>query len=161
MLDDGSVQARVALVRPMDEIRFEVRQLEETNWEQADEQSFSAAWNAEVADLPEFSLSTMHVVSGLLLPIWKLLPQDYCRVYRLETDDGERIVGRLISSEGLSPAVPQLRARPDGGRQRRRGVAIAARRFRGRSIRRQHDVAACASDERVSRRARRLHRRDA
>ncbi|OWV98862.1 bifunctional class I SAM-dependent methyltransferase/DEAD/DEAH box helicase [Rhizobium sp. R693] len=102
MLDDGSVQPRVALIRPMDEIRFELRQLEETNWEEADGQSFAAAWNSEVADLPEFSISTMHVVSGLLLPIWKLLPQDYCRVYRLETDTGERIVGRLISSEGLS-----------------------------------------------------------
>ncbi|MET3616022.1 putative RNA methylase [Rhizobium aquaticum] len=102
MLDDGSVQPRVALIRPMDEIRFELRQLEESNWEQADEQNFSAAWNAEVAGLPEFSLSTIHVVSGLLLPIWKLLPQDYCRVYRLETDEGERIVGRVISSEGLS-----------------------------------------------------------
>ncbi|MQB07148.1 methylase [Agrobacterium tumefaciens] len=102
MLDDGSVQPRVALIRPMDEIRFELRQLNETNWEEADEQSFAAAWNAEIADLPEFSLSTMHVVSGLLLPIWKLLPQDYCRVYRLETDEGERIVGRLISPEGLS-----------------------------------------------------------
>ncbi|MEZ0000718.1 strawberry notch-like NTP hydrolase domain-containing protein [Sinorhizobium fredii] len=102
MLDDGSVQPRVALIRPMDEIRFEVRQLEETNWEEADEQIFSAAWDAEVANLPEFSITTMHVVSGLLLPIWKLLPQDFCRVYRLETDEGERIVGRLISSEGLS-----------------------------------------------------------
>lgn len=102
MLDDGSVQPRVALIRPMDEIRFEVRQLDETNWEEADEKTFSAAWDAEVAALPEFSISTMHVVSGLLLPIWKLLPQDFCRVYRLETDDGERIVGRLISSEGLS-----------------------------------------------------------
>ncbi|RJG39936.1 bifunctional class I SAM-dependent methyltransferase/DEAD/DEAH box helicase [Mesorhizobium sp. DCY119] len=102
MLDDGSVQPRVALLRPMDEIRFELRQLEETNWEEADEQSFSAAWSAEVVNLPEFSLSTMHVVSGLLLPIWKLLPQDCCRVYRLETNEGERIVGRLISSEGLS-----------------------------------------------------------
>ncbi|WP_338811507.1 strawberry notch family protein (plasmid) [Agrobacterium leguminum] len=102
MLDDGSLQPRVALVRPMGEIRLELRQLEETNWEEADEQKFSAAWVAEIAGLPEFSLSTMHVVSGLLLPIWKLLPQDYCRVYRLETDDGERIVGRLVSSEGLS-----------------------------------------------------------
>lgn len=102
MLDDGSVQPRVALVRPMDEIRFEQRQLEETHWEEVDEQGFSAAWSSEVADLPEFSVSTMHVVSGLLLPIWKLLPQDYCRVYRLETDEGERIVGRVISSEGLS-----------------------------------------------------------
>ncbi len=102
MLDDGSIQPRVALIRPMDEIRFEVRQLEETNWEETDEQSFSTAWEAEVASLAEFSISTMHVVSGLLLPIWKLLPQDYCRVYRLQTDEGERIVGRLVSPEGLT-----------------------------------------------------------
>lgn len=102
MLDDGSVQPRVALVRPMDEIRFELRQLEETNWEEADEQTFSAAWDVEIANLPEFSISTMHMVSGLLLPIWKLLPQDFCRVYRLETNEGERIVCRLISAEGLA-----------------------------------------------------------
>lgn len=101
MLDDGSVQARVALIRPLDEIRFELRQLEETNWEEADEETFSAAWNTEIARLPEFSISTMHMVCGLLLPIWKLLPRDFCRVYRLETDEGERIVGRLISSEAL------------------------------------------------------------
>jgi hypothetical protein len=31
-----------------------------------------------------------------------ILPRDYGRVDRLETDEGERIVGRLISSEGLS-----------------------------------------------------------
>ncbi|RTM10886.1 MAG: methylase [Hyphomicrobiales bacterium] len=102
MLDDGSVEPRVALIRPMDEIRFELRQLEETNWEEAAERAFSAAWNTEIANLPEFSISTTHMVSGLLLPIWKLLPQDFCRVYRLETDEGERIVGRLISSEGIA-----------------------------------------------------------
>ncbi|WLE00492.1 strawberry notch family protein (plasmid) [Agrobacterium leguminum] len=102
MLDDGSIQPRVALIRPMEEIRFEMRQLEETNWEATDEQSFSTAWEEEVASLPEFTVSTMHVVSGLLLPIWKLLPQDYCRVYRLQTDEGERIVGRLVSPDGLT-----------------------------------------------------------
>ena len=102
MLDDGSVQPRVALIRPMDELRFEIRHLEETNWEEADEQVFAAAWRAEVANVPEFSASIFHVVSGLLLPIWTLLPQDYCRVYRLQTDDGERIVGHLIEPAGLS-----------------------------------------------------------
>jgi hypothetical protein len=86
----------------MDELRFEISHLEETNWEEADERIFAAAWNAEVASVPEFSTSTLHVVSGLLLPIWKLLPQDYCRVYRLQIEDGERIVGRVIAPAGLS-----------------------------------------------------------
>lgn len=102
MLDDGSIQPRVSLIRPMDELRFEIRQLEETNWEEADEQAFVLAWNTEVAAVPEFSTSTMHIVSGLLLPIWKLLPQDFCRVRRLQTDDGERIVGRVIAPDRLA-----------------------------------------------------------
>ncbi len=102
MLDDGSIQPRVSLIRPMDELRFEVRQLEETSWEEADEQAFAEAWNAEVAAVPEFSTSTMHIVSGLLLPIWKLLPQDFCRVRRLQTDEGERIVGRVIAPDRLA-----------------------------------------------------------
>ncbi|ACI59568.1 putative methylase/helicase (plasmid) [Rhizobium leguminosarum bv. trifolii WSM2304] len=102
MLDDGSIQPRVSLIRPMDELRFEIRQLEETNWEEVDEQAFILAWNTEVAAVPEFSTSTMHIVSGLLLPIWKLLPQDFCRVRRLQTDDGERIVGRVIAPDRLT-----------------------------------------------------------
>jgi predicted RNA methylase len=99
MLDDGTVEPRVSLVRPLDELRFEMRQLAETRWEEADVPAFSRAWEADVASTPEYAQSTLHIVSGLLLPIWRLLPQDYCRVYRLQTDDGERIVGRLIAPD--------------------------------------------------------------
>jgi hypothetical protein len=102
MFADGSVQPRVSLIRPMDELRFEVRQLQEMNWQEVDQQVFAPAWHAEVAGLPEFSTSVMHIVSGLLLPIWRLLPQDFCRVWRLQMDDGERIVGRVIALDRLA-----------------------------------------------------------
>jgi hypothetical protein len=108
MLDDGSIEPRVALLRPLDELRFEIRQLAETNWEEAEEQRFDEAWVAEIASLPEFSTSTLHVVSGLLLPIWRMLPQNYCRVYRLETDEGERIVGRVIAPAAISALCRNL-----------------------------------------------------
>jgi hypothetical protein len=40
-----------------------------------------------------------------LLPIWKRLPNDSMRVYRFQTDDGERIIGRLVSPAWVAQAV--------------------------------------------------------
>jgi hypothetical protein len=108
MLEDGAIEARVNLLRPIDTLRFELRQMEETNWEAADARTFSAAWGAEIAALPEFTISSLHIVTGLLLPIWRRLPQNHCRVFRLQTDDGERIVGRVIAPSELSSLCRNL-----------------------------------------------------
>jgi hypothetical protein len=97
MLDDGSIEKRVRLIRPMEKTNMARDAIAQTAWEVADQPAFAAAWNAEVADVPEFDISTLHIVSGLLLPIWKSLPQQSSRVYRLQADTGERIVGRRVS----------------------------------------------------------------
>ncbi|MCP8893310.1 strawberry notch family protein [Shinella daejeonensis] len=97
MLDDGEIERRVRLLRPTEGHNIPIKAMAETHWIEADQDAFAAAWNAEIAEVPEFADSTIHVVTGLLLPIWKRLPNQSTRVYRLQTDDGERIIGRKVS----------------------------------------------------------------
>jgi hypothetical protein len=105
MLDDGQVERRVRLLRPMERQAIALSALAHTHWQIADRDCFADAWEAEVASVPEFSTSTVHVVTGLLLPIWRRLPEEGCRVYRLQTDDGTRLIGRLVSPAWVAQAV--------------------------------------------------------
>ena len=70
-----------------------------------DETLLDDSWDAELAEVPEFTDGTIHVVAGLLLPIWKRLPQESTRVYRLQTDEGERIIGRRVSPAWAATAT--------------------------------------------------------
>ncbi len=97
MLDDGSMQRRFRLIRPMQRDTISVEDFASSHWKAAEEAEFSEVWSAEVANVPEFSTSTFHLVTGLLLPIWRRLPESNARVYRLQTDDDERVIGRMLS----------------------------------------------------------------
>jgi predicted RNA methylase len=114
MLDDGEIEQRVRLIRPMEHHSVPLRMMAESHWLEADRESFSAAWLAELADIPQFSDSTIHIVAGLLLPIWKQLLNEQTRVYRLQTESGERIIGRKVSATWvanfLSSGAPETAA---------------------------------------------------
>lgn len=114
MLDDGTIEPRLRLIRPLEASTVPAKIMEDTHWLEADRTAFAAAWTAELAEVPEFTETTLHIVAGLLLPIWKQLPQDETRVYRLQTDDGQRIIGRRVSpawvATTLAADAPQLTA---------------------------------------------------
>ncbi|GAA4133659.1 strawberry notch-like NTP hydrolase domain-containing protein [Aminobacter aganoensis] len=97
MLDDGEIERRIRLIRPMEHHHASLKSMAESHWQEADRGTFTAAWSRELDDVPTFSESTIHIVAGLLLPVWKRLPNESTRVYRLQTDDGERIIGRRVS----------------------------------------------------------------
>jgi predicted RNA methylase len=105
MLDDGQVERRVRLVRPMEHPVMALATMPQTHWREADRDTFARAWSAELADVPEFADSEIHIVAGLLLPIWKRLPNELTRVYRLQTDTGERIIGRKVSPAWVASAT--------------------------------------------------------
>lgn len=114
MMDDGTIEPRLRLIRPLEASTVPAKIMDDTHWLEADRTAFAAAWAAELAEVPEFSETTLHIVAGLLLPIWKQLPQDETRVYRLQTDDGQRIIGRRVSpswvATTLAADAPQLTA---------------------------------------------------
>ncbi|WP_425490470.1 strawberry notch C-terminal domain-containing protein, partial [Novosphingobium hassiacum] len=110
MLDDGEVERRIRLIRPMERLNFALNYLAETSWEEVDEQTFAATWQTELEQVEEFTQSELHIVTGLLLPIWKQLPEESTRVYRLQTDDGTRIVGRRVSSAWAASATARTDA---------------------------------------------------
>jgi C-terminal domain on Strawberry notch homologue len=114
MTDDGEVERRVRLIRPMEHPTIPLAMMPQTHWQEADRETFARAWAAEMAEVPEFTDCEVHIVSGLLLPIWKRLPNESTRVYRLQTDAGERIVGRKVSpswvADVLASGPPTLSA---------------------------------------------------
>jgi predicted RNA methylase len=105
MLDDGEIERRLRLIRPMEHHSLPLKMTAESHWAEADRECFAAAWQAELGEVPEFTDSTIRVVAGLLLPIWKRLPNESTRVYRLQTDAGERIIGRKVSCAWVATAL--------------------------------------------------------
>ena len=102
MHDDGRVEARTRLIRPMTRETMTLDEFARSHWREATPERFAPLWEAECARVPEFSESTFHIITGLLLPIWDRLPAENMRVYRLQTDDGERVIGRLVTPEALA-----------------------------------------------------------
>ena len=67
-----------------------------------------APGKASSPKFPAFTDSELHIVTGLLLPIWRRLPDEHCRVYRLQTDGGERVIGRLVSPAWVPQAAADM-----------------------------------------------------
>src|SRR3546814_17888503 len=71
--DDGAVHPRLRLVWPLRDSVVPAATLLASQWEEADRDTFSAAWEAELAGLTTNETSPLHMRSALLLPIWMRL----------------------------------------------------------------------------------------
>jgi len=96
MNDAGAVIPRVALIRPVIRTKQTVAELESSTWEEVSQSTWERCWQAEVNQIPEFTSDRIFLICGLLLPIWNSLDRENMKVYRLQTDDGERLLGRVV-----------------------------------------------------------------
>ena len=97
ILDDGGILPRYRLIHPARIDSLDQNALRASNWNKAALTDWQRAWRDDLAALPEHKESTFWLVTGLLLPIWHLLPNDDVRIRKLTTHDGERLLGRVLS----------------------------------------------------------------
>ncbi len=98
----GEVIERLRLQRPLSRESMALADLEHSFWNEIDAGAFAAAWEEELKSLPETRVNVLHLVTGLLLPVWQKLPRKGCRIFRLTTTEGERLIGRLIRHDDLA-----------------------------------------------------------
>src|SRR5699024_4343650 len=65
-------------------------------------------WDKNKNEIPEFTVSKKHLISGSVLPIWDKLPSGNVRVYRVLTDDGNILIGRDIRPSQIETVLKRL-----------------------------------------------------
>ena len=98
ILEDGSVQSRVRLLRPLGRESLPLAAMRHSNWRKADTGRWRRLWDEETAGTPPWKESRLWLVTGLLLPVWHRLDDTDVKVYRLTTDDGENLIGRVLTT---------------------------------------------------------------
>jgi hypothetical protein len=97
--DDGTRQPRVKIIHPSSEKKMTDYSFEISKWVEIDVETFSQKWTQEIEMLSKYTTDYFFLIAGLLLPIWKRLDQTSLKVFRLVTDKGEKLLGRMIKPE--------------------------------------------------------------
>ena len=66
------------------------------------------AWDEQLKNAPKWNDVETNLLVGTLLPIWDRLPVSDVRLYRAQTDTGERFLGRWIHPDNVDPLMRRL-----------------------------------------------------
>jgi hypothetical protein len=106
--ENGEIISRVNLLRPASSEKVFLDSITESYWQETDQWTFTRIWQEEVDKIPEYVVDLFYLITGLLLPIWDRLDAENMRVFRLQTDNGERLLGRLVEAENLAVVYENL-----------------------------------------------------
>jgi len=108
VLDDGTTCPRVKLIGPENERYVTKAEYEAGPWNEFTADAFARLWDLATSKLPDIAMRCVPMVTGLLLPIWKLLPEHEQRIWRAVTDDGHTVLGRALSEADAAQLIAIL-----------------------------------------------------
>lgn len=77
-------------------------------WNKLEGADAKKLWNEEIANLPEFRKENLHLISGVVLPVWDKLPTENVRIYRVLTDKGEMLIGRVVPENMIDETLRRM-----------------------------------------------------
>jgi P-loop containing NTP hydrolase pore-1/C-terminal domain on Strawberry notch homologue len=101
---DGSTVDVIAVYHPASNKSWHKLDLPdfERNWlSETPTTQYWQQWQQLIDLAPEFIVERIYLICGLLLPIWKKLPDDNSKVFRLQTNDGRILLGRAIDQHQI------------------------------------------------------------
>jgi hypothetical protein len=109
MDEEGELIRRFELVRPLRSEYILAARLHETAWESVRKSEFSALWEAEyAADENQLVTETVFLATGLLLPIWGVLPKEDLTVNRIVDKSGASWLGRHVHDLYVDATLEKL-----------------------------------------------------
>ncbi|MDV3001151.1 MAG: hypothetical protein N5P05_002757 [Chroococcopsis gigantea SAG 12.99] len=106
--DEGAIVRRLNLIRPAGNEKLTLAQFNASTWKEIGQRRFEELWRAEVDTASPFDVDCFYLITGLLLPIWNRLDAENMKVFRLQTDDGEKLLGRLVNAENIGSVFRNL-----------------------------------------------------
>jgi len=111
--DTGATEECVKLITPTREKTMSRVEFDKSSWKAIDHGTFKQAWQEEITQLPEYHTREFYMVTGVILPLWDQMGSSSearrnIKIRRLQTDDGQRYLGRVLSIKDVQFLAQQL-----------------------------------------------------
>ncbi len=81
------------------------------NWKKiSDTAEAEKLWSEAIDKLPEYTTENIHLIGGVVLPVWDKLPTENVRIYRVLTDEGDMLIGRVIPENLIDGTLRRMGA---------------------------------------------------
>lgn len=106
----GRVHDLYEIKSPVYEYRsiYQDNTLEKLNPVEIPKNEWEDAWNEEIKKAPKYLESNLHLLTGVLLPVWDKIENARGKVLRVVTSDGTQYLGREISPSFVDTVLKSL-----------------------------------------------------
>jgi hypothetical protein len=105
--EEGAVVERVRRVGPRSNALFDAAEAEAKHQGVSAEEA-EALWRQEIEAAPKTYTEEVSLLTGVLVPIWDRIRAGNPRIYRVQTESRERLIGRLLPQKVLWQTIQAI-----------------------------------------------------